>query len=263
MPSRDVVFMLSFPYDKDQTHTEYALRTWEYWCRRNRATLFVQREPLEDPRSMKPPWQRYHVFDILDRQGIDYDRVAYVDCDAMVRWDCPNFFDLAGTRMGVVRDNSPQWVFFDIKNCRDLFPDVELAWYDYFNSGVMVLNRRHRSFFRAVLDFYREHQAEILQRESLGGVMDQSSVNYLVRRHGIELELLPPVFNLLPLDKLLQGSLFVEMGYIWHFAGFPDAPRLACMRKTWERFSERYRDLDAGPAAVPSGETAGELVSDV
>ena len=38
--------------------------------------------------------QRWYVWDILENNKLDYERVALVDVDTMIRWDAPNFFDL-------------------------------------------------------------------------------------------------------------------------------------------------------------------------
>jgi lipopolysaccharide biosynthesis glycosyltransferase len=244
MPSPDLIFMVSMPFNRDQSHLQYALATWEPWCRRQGARLFIQREPLEDVRLMKPTWQRYHLFDILERAGIAFDRVAMVDCDVMARWDCPRFFDLAGEGLGVVRDTSWRWLYQSCQSRQHLFPGVDLPWHDYFNAGVMVVNHRHRRFFRAVLDFYRQHRDQLLELERAGGGTDQTIVNYLARRERIPLTYLPPPFNLQPINNLAAGDLFVEMGYLWHFAGHPDDARLTAMKDTWERHASRYTVAD-------------------
>jgi lipopolysaccharide biosynthesis glycosyltransferase len=249
--SRNLVFMVAVPFNRDLSYVQYARRTWESWCLRNDVTLQIWDQPIEDPALMKPNWQRYHLFDALDRQGLAFDRIAYVDCDTMIRWDCPNFFEFFDGNersLGVVRDNSPRWMYESMKAHRRFFPQVALPWYNYFNSGFMVLNNNHRPFFQAIRDFYREHREELLEMENRGGLgTDQTPVNYLAKREGIELTYLPPTFNLLPLHSLIKGFLFVEMGYIWHFAGFSSEPRVRCMQATWETFAERYQ----APLAAP------------
>ena len=48
---------------------------------------------FNDGVGMKPTWQRWHVWDVLEANNIDADNVALVDIDTMVHWDCPNFFE--------------------------------------------------------------------------------------------------------------------------------------------------------------------------
>jgi lipopolysaccharide biosynthesis glycosyltransferase len=257
MPSRNVLFMVAMPCARDLSYLQYCLHTWERWCHRHQVRLFLWREPLADVALMKPTWQRYHLFEILEREGIPYDRVAYLDCDTMVRWDCPNFFEGAGDELGVVRDQTPRWIYQSMKAYRPLFPAVDLRWYDYFNAGFMLLNRGHRDFYRQVNEFYQRHRDELLALEDGGGIgTDQTPVNYLAVKEAVPLRFLPRTFNLQPLPTLLRDFMFVEMGYIWHFAGIPPEPRLAAMRATWEAFSSRYlrQPLGHGGAALAAGQ---------
>lgn len=242
MSSRDVVFMVAIPFKRDiDSYVQHSVATWRAWCQRNGVRLVVWDRPLCDVALMKPTWQRYRLFELLDAEGIEFDRVAYVDSDTMVRWDCPNFFGLAGDHLGVVRDNSPGWSFQSMKAHRKFFPGVDLPWYDYFNAGFQVLNQRHRSFYQAILQFYDQHRDQLLSMERAGGLgTDQTPVNFLARREGNDLTYLPPTFNLLPLHKLMKDHLYVEMGYVWHFAGIPHDLRVECMRHTWESFRGRY-----------------------
>jgi lipopolysaccharide biosynthesis glycosyltransferase len=245
MSSRNVLFMVAMPFKSGLAdYVEYSLKTWHAWCQRHGVRLFVWREPLEDVHAMKPTWQRYHLFDVLEREGIEFDRVAYLDVDTMVRWDCPNFFEAAGDGLGVVRDISPRWAYHGIKAYQRFFPGVDMPWYDYFNAGFTLLNRGHRRFFQAILEFYRANRAALLELEKEDGLgTDQTPVNFLARREGVPLKYLPPIFNLIVQGNLMERDLFVEMGHIWHFAGLPQEVRLDLMRTTWQTYSAQYGPL--------------------
>jgi hypothetical protein len=258
MSSRNVVFMVAIPTGQNLSHVQYAVRTWSHWCRRNGATLFVWDKPLEDVQLMKPTWQRYSSFQILEQHRIDCDRVAQVDADTMVRWDCPNFFDREDGGLGVVRDCTPRFQLRCLQAYQHFFPGVEVPWYDFFNAGVMLLERRHRPLCQAVLDFYRLHRQELLAMEEPVPVgseqnlarrwgTDQTPVNFLVRREGVALTFLPPTFNLMVFhNELFEDFAFAEMGYIWHFSGVPKL-RNRAMRLAWEQYAQHYDDQARSP----------------
>ena len=76
----------SLPYN-------FSVDSWKQWCDKNNAELFVLEELLLPKEEMAICWQRYHLFDILDANEIDYDQILMVDSDTIVHPDCPNFFE--------------------------------------------------------------------------------------------------------------------------------------------------------------------------
>ena len=68
-------------------------KSWEYWCKKHDVEMFVLSDELRDKTIMKPTWQRWHVFEILEANEIDYNQVALVDVDTMIHPEAPNFFD--------------------------------------------------------------------------------------------------------------------------------------------------------------------------
>ena len=75
---------------------KYAVESWTYWCERNNAELVIYETPKKsDIKKYRITWQRwFDMFEILDNTGIDYDKVFMNDANSIVRWDCPNFFEL-------------------------------------------------------------------------------------------------------------------------------------------------------------------------
>ena len=98
----NIVFMTCLEKAPDYLdYKEWCFKTWKYWCDKNDVQLFILDEELQpteggvltDSPGMKPTWQRWHVFDVLDANDIEYDNVALVDIDTMIHWDAPNFFE--------------------------------------------------------------------------------------------------------------------------------------------------------------------------
>ena len=50
-------------------YKEWCFKTWQYWCNKHNVELIVLDQELRDKTIMKPTWQRWHVFDILDNNG--------------------------------------------------------------------------------------------------------------------------------------------------------------------------------------------------
>jgi hypothetical protein len=253
MASRDVVFIPALPF-ADLSYGEYALKTWSAWCARHGVTLFVWDQPFERISAMKPTWQRYAVFDILEQHGIGCDRVLLVDLDTMVHWDCPNFFATAGEGMAVVRDCTPIFQYQCLEAYQRFFPGVKVPWYDYFNAGFILLRREHRPLCKAILDFYRTNQQALLVMETRRLGTDQTPVNFLARREGVALDFLPPAYNLMIYHHDLHGEhifaegVFTRMGHVWHFSG-SSPMRLQSMRAAWQAYGHRYH-----PAPTPAGD---------
>ena len=100
--SKNVVFMTCFEKAPDfLDYKEWCFRTWQYWCDKNDVELVILDQELRptgggvygDGVGMKPTWQRWHVFDVLEANNIECDNVALVDIDTMIHWDAPNFFE--------------------------------------------------------------------------------------------------------------------------------------------------------------------------
>ena len=91
---KNVVFMTCMDKAPDTLdYKEWCFKTWQYWCDKHNVELIVLDQELRDKTIMKPTWQRWHVFDILDENSVEYDQVALVDVDTMIKWDAPNFFE--------------------------------------------------------------------------------------------------------------------------------------------------------------------------
>ena len=111
--SKNVVFMTCFEKAPDfLDYKEWCFRTWQYWCDKNDVELVILDQELRptgggvygDGVGMKPTWQRWHVFDVLEANDIECENVALVDIDTMIHWDAPNFFDAANGEFGAIKE---------------------------------------------------------------------------------------------------------------------------------------------------------------
>ena len=136
---------------------EYSRKSWEYWCERNNCIFVPFTNPIEnDFIEYRPQWQKcLFVFDELDRLGIEFDQIALIDSSAIVKWDCPNFFNLTERKfVGWRDDDNLRWVHESVEGYKDVFDGYELDSSKYINSGFMIFNETHRDFFKSLKQLY-------------------------------------------------------------------------------------------------------------
>src|SRR5262245_2474244 len=133
------------------SYAKYSRATWEWWCRQHDADFVLVEAPLQGGiyAEMPPTLQRWvAVEQAIAERGEDAQIIA-VDADTMIRWNAPDIFGLAEGFSAVADASIPDWIFFSIENFQPLFPAVSVPWWEYFNSGVVVLSAAQRSVIRA------------------------------------------------------------------------------------------------------------------
>ena len=228
-------------------YKEWCYKSWGVWCKKNDVELFVLDQELRDKTTMKPTWQRWHVFDVLEANEVDYNQVALVDVDTMVHPDAPNFFDETnGEFSGVKDDLMVEWVHNSIVGYQDMFPNVNFDWTTYFNCGFIVVNKKHKKLCKSITDFYYSNEDELRNRqhETLRKGSDQTPVNYLVRKGGYKITHLSKKWNFTHLHQrgVLQNAMFLDCAWMYHFNGFEKTMRNDLMKQTWEEI-KRITDV--------------------
>lgn len=242
---RNIVFMTNLTTGYDTVnYDQYCLATWKYWCDKHNVELIVLDQPLVDPSRMKATWQRWHVFDVLDANNIEYDQVALVDIDTMIRWDAPNFFEETEHKLGACVDNdNVGWVCDSIEGYQKFFEGTLVDWTEYFNCGFVVVNKQHKELCDAITSFWNSNEEVLTYTQTtLRKGTDQTPVNYLARKLNVEVNLMNKKWNLTHLNRkeLLHEFKFVKAGYIWHFNGFDKQHRVTFMQQTWDNFKNKY-----------------------
>jgi hypothetical protein len=256
----------------DLSYVPYGRATWEWWCRSRGADFVLVEEPVTRHgfADAPPPMQRWMAVERLLLTGAAGTRIVVVDADTMIRWDAPDIFDAAGDSLGAVLDSGSgrtRWAWRSIAAYQRFFPDVEVRWWEYFNSGLVIFNKSHAPILTALIELYERHrpQLEAIQQQSDVGI-DQTLLNFVVQQRRAPLRLLPMPFNLidclaLPLTLRLQFDApqspeqrqallarilkvpetfdFIDQSYVWHFTS-PVSVRAEFMRETWLRLREHY-----------------------
>jgi hypothetical protein len=249
------------------SYAKYSRATWDWWCERHGADFVViDKTPTDAAYARMPPTvQRWAVLDQLIAERGEDAQAALIDADTMIRWDTPDIFELARGFSAVADGGSPGWVVNSTKAFQHLFPGTTLHWWEYFNSGFIVLGAAQRPFIRAFLDHSVKAWRELEAVMTAGNVgTEQTPLNFMVRRENEPVHFLPRPFNFvncfpLPGDlaKAGDGAIpdpalfaakafgrprafeFVELAYIWHFTNVVNF-RSPVMGETWRRVQSHY-----------------------
>ena len=174
---------------------KYSVDSWKRWCDTNDCELFVLTEEIVDHDVMGICWQRWYIFDLLESNGIEYEQVLSVDDDTIIHHDCPNFFEMTDYKFSsVLTDGDYEWVNRAINGYSKLFFDKEfcIPTFEFFQTGFVIINKKHKDFFDRVFDFYDKNKEEIIRSyDVLLTGSDISIMNCLRKEFGVELNLLP------------------------------------------------------------------------
>ena len=121
-----------------------------------------------------------------------------------------------------------------------------MPFWKYIDCGFVIVNERHKLFFKSIVDFYHANADNLrrVEKEWHTGT-DQTPVNFLIDEHNIDLKLFSYEYNMIDLNRkeLLTNELpFTDIGYVYQFNGIPnnknDELTLYWMKKTYEALYE-------------------------
>jgi len=231
---KNIVFIPAIDAGRGRHHSyEYSTKSWKHWADKNDCEVLVWDKALYDWDEMTIPWQRYHLFKILEHNNVDFDQVLMVDSDTIVHPDTPNFFEMTERKyVGVLDLGCWEWTGRSLRLYKDLFDNYKVDRGLYFNGGFQIVNEVHREFFDEVLEFYFDNQDILREKQKTGLGTDQTPINYLVQTKEIDLKILPSTYNLhhMVSKNLLNfgqswwgDSLqnLYEQAWVYHFNAIP------------------------------------------
>ena len=242
-------------------------KSWEYWCKENDCIFYHYEKPSEnDLKEFRVTWQRwFDVYDELEKNNIDYDKIFVVDACSIVKWNCPNFFELTDDRLTAWLDKDNWgWIYQSVVGYRDFFDsyDCKLSSREmvnnYINAGAVIINKNHKKFFKSLKEFYYDNKNKLisLQDKEVKKGTDQTPFNYWLKINNIEVNTsLPFMYNLTHMHRknMLQHNwqlgddkipYFIKHGYVWKYNGIPKNERTKLMKQTWDLVGHFYSDKD-------------------
>lgn len=226
--------------DGRSTPYHYSVKSWKHWAEKHNVLVLEWDEPIMDTSKFPIIMQREWVFDILEHNDIDYDQILIVDADTIVHPDCPNFFkETNHNYAAVVNNGCYEWVTRSVRGWGDaMFPNEPLVKpYDYFNTGFVVVNKKHKPFFDEIKDLYLNRGEEIKHyRDTIKASTGQTMVNFMLKKNNIEVTKLSEGYNLqdlfrknllhIPGHSWFSDDLhFLDAGWVYHFNAIPQNPR--------------------------------------
>lgn len=154
-----------------------------------------------------PHWEKFQIYDLLE----EYDRIAYIDTDVIIRRDCPDLFkEVPENKLGMFNeapftDRSKELMIDICKEYNEKLPGWDGR---YFNSGIMVISDDHKKLFkkpeREIFNYY-----------------EQSYLNMMIAKLNIDIHELHYRFNRMTCMDSYTGEERHD-SYIIHYAGYPN-----------------------------------------
>ena len=204
---KNIVFIVNLPEDKKPNRNQpyhHSVKSWKIWCKKNGCELFVLDERIYPESFMNANWHKIFAFELLENSDIDYNQILIADADTMIHPDAPNVFELTDDKFCAVHGvGSYDWQCRSIENYKKhMFPDVDLDLFEYFNSGIIICNKKHKEFYDEVIKFY-ETNRELIQgmQQTYSVGTDQPVLNFLVKSKNIKYKQLGYEWNMQHLQR--------------------------------------------------------------
>jgi lipopolysaccharide biosynthesis glycosyltransferase len=150
-----------------------------YATRHNLAFLPIKRPHLQ----AAPHFQKLACYDVL----VEHERVIFVDTDVLIAPDAPCLLDIVPPRKFGAYIVSEHTSFHDQAILLIQQRLRDLSWqHEYFNSGVMVASREHRSIFAPSDPDLQTWMALCSKLSEKQTFSDQTYLNFKVRESGIQ-----------------------------------------------------------------------------
>jgi lipopolysaccharide biosynthesis glycosyltransferase len=236
----DVVY-LTARYRRTPRFVKIAIESWSRWCNAHGIRIYVEKHPDEPYRTLPAEFTRYASLELLKLRGVSARNVLIVDSDTLVRPTAYNVFEhhRKGTLSAVIDNGDIHWIQRDIGLFKALFPDTDISWHSYVNTGVMILTNDEptRAKLRTFLKLLEDNLAFIERTSTELPLHDQTLLNYYAASQDWAVNPLPAPWNLSSLRhrNLLVEDTFLEVGDIIHFNGMNAAQRLALMSRSWRK----------------------------
>lgn len=186
--------------------------TFEAYAERIGAELVVIGAQPEIP---SQHWAKLGIYELLRKR---FERLIFIDADAIIRDDCPSLFEMVPEdSLGIFNEGkyTPRAVcIYEIMNAyRISLPRWNRI--DYYNTGVMVVSRGQRFIFKPPEEVKRI-------RNSYG---EQTWLNLQILQNGIKVHELSHHFNHMSMMDRLTG-VSRKGSQVIHYAGPPSEEAL-------------------------------------
>ena len=150
---------------RNYDYAQYAIKTWEYWCKKNKIDFLLIDE--HNPRYKFPVWNKDTIF---EKVGDTYDKIGYVDSDSMIHWDAPSPFDLYDDELCLIKDyTNLRWTHNSRNYYQRFYPDIKLDLFDYYSSAIKFFTKEHKPIFDGLIELYKNNSEGLDKTATMGG----------------------------------------------------------------------------------------------
>lgn len=168
---------------------------------------------IKESNCSSPHWEKFNaIYDLLNQ----YERIAYIDTDIIIREDCPDIFNvIPKDRLGLF-DEMPwtsQRNLSLIESCKEYGITLSKWNGKYYNTGVMIIPRQFKHLFKKPekesFNFYEQGYFNAI----LAQFLDRSGNEFAVQD-------LPYKYNRMTCMDQFTGQ-DRHASFIIHYAGYP------------------------------------------
>jgi lipopolysaccharide biosynthesis glycosyltransferase len=193
--------------------SKVTLPSIEKYAKKINADFFNIDQP--NPKFITQKWNKFHIHELLNQ----YKRILYLDIDLIIREDAPNLFEIVPEdKLGMFNEGRYSSRFEYVEQASEYYGEPVKKWNGkFYNSGVMVISRRHKSIFK------EPKGVHIVET-------DQPYINLRIINDKVEMFDLDFRYNRMDiLDKFCGISRLDS--YIVHYAGAPKEIQLDVIKK--------------------------------
>lgn len=191
-----------------------------------------------------PHYEKFQIYELLQT----YKRIIWIDCDAIVRDDCPNLFEIVPPeKMGMFDESRFKNHMHRMAQASKIHNiEIEKDYKgEYYNTGVMVVSRLHRDIFiKPIVEDIYNH-------------FEQSYLNLIMQSKHARVHKLTHHFNRMVLMDELTGEHRLN-SYIIHYAGILQN-MLPVINEDREKWKNGHTDLPKR-AIIAIGARLGDMV---
>ena len=225
---QNVVFLTKLRFDRGISDPSKS--SWEYWCKKNNHKLFVHEG--------ENPWLNlFNVFTILEENNIEYNKIFVVNGSSIVKWDCPNIFELTDDRLGAWREMGDLGAIY--KEIQSSNLDIDI--FKYVNYGSLIINKNHKEFFEVASKVKAPTKSTF-----------QTSINNLLQSNSIDINMdISREYNLNHMSRYDwfshnwqdgndKTNFFIKYAYLWRFDDLDNNKYTDISSQIWNIIKNQY-----------------------
>tara|TARA_R110001592_G_scaffold247349_1_gene509436 strand:+ start:6962 stop:7678 length:717 start_codon:yes stop_codon:yes gene_type:complete len=232
---KDIVFI---PNTFLTSTSQYSIKSWKEWSHNNNCEVLILENDIYEDSS----FNKFLIFDLLESSNIEYNQILIATPDSIIHPQSPNIFKLTDNKLcGAFYDSNYDFLLRNIENySKHLFNNFTFPYWEYLDTGLLIINNNHKEFINKIKDFYLENSTNIdTLKKTYNLSSDQPVFNFLMHQEKIDFKVLPYEWNMQDLLRKeaitnTDHTLFTNIGWIYQFNQIFDSNKEYLMSNTYK-----------------------------